>query len=298
MTAHYPAETETLFSTLLNAVTVVVVTHESAHCLRALDSLLSQCGEVIISDNGSGDGTPEQATRLWPHARVLAHSRNLGFGAANNRALEQVCTPFAFLLNPDCEISVAGLTALLQTAHELPSSAVLAPQLVSASGKAEVNYRWPQTLWVSRGPAASGPVCVGFVCGAAMLLRMSSFQELGFFDEQFFLYYEDDDLCLRLFNAHLNLVVVPAVRAVHHSRGSVRGAAPWRHEFGRGFHHAQSKLIFARKYRSLTEAARLRRWLLLTTAVSLPLRALLFSPKLLARMLGRWRGLLSWRAND
>ncbi|MDO9252945.1 MULTISPECIES: glycosyltransferase family 2 protein [Comamonadaceae] len=298
MTAYNPAEAEPLFSMSLNAVTVVVVTHESAHCLRALDSLLSRCGEVIISDNGSGDGTPEQATRRWPHARVLAHGRNLGFGAANNKALEQVRTPFAFLLNPDCEISVAGLTELLHFADELPASAVLAPQLVSVSGKAEINYRWPQTLWVSRGPAASGPACVGFVCGAAMLLRMSCFQDIGFFDEQFFLYYEDDDLCLRLFNAHLNLVVVPSVRAVHHSRGSVRGAAPWRHEFGRGFHHAQSKLIFARKYRSLADTAKLRRWLLFTTAASLPFRALLFSPKLLARMLGRWRGLLSWRADD
>ncbi len=280
----------------LDAITVVVVTRESAHCLPALNALLSRCPNVIVSDNGSDDGTARTARQLWPHAIVLDHGRNLGFGAANNRALARVQTPFAFLLNPDCEIELNGLETLLDMAAELPLAAVLAPQLVGASGKPEINYRWPQTFWAPGGPGASGPVCVGFVCGAAMLLRMASFREVGFFDEQFFLYYEDDDLCLRLFNAKLNIVVVPAVQAVHHSRGSVRGASPWRHEYARGFHHAQSKLQFATKYRSREEAQRLRRWLLLTTSLGLPLRALVFSPKLLARMFGRWRGLIGWRA--
>lgn len=89
---------------------------------------------------------------------------------------------------------------------------------------------------------------------------------------------------------------MPAVQAIHHSRGSVRGASPWRHEYARGFHHAQSKLQFATKYRSREEALRLRRWLLVTTTLGLPLRAIVFSPKLLARMFGRWRGLIGWRA--
>jgi N-acetylglucosaminyl-diphospho-decaprenol L-rhamnosyltransferase len=280
----------------LDTVTVIVVTRESAHCLPALNALLSHCPNVIVSDNGSADGTATGARRLWPHAIVLEHGRNLGFGAANNRALARVQTPFALLLNPDCEIERDGLLTLLTMAAELPKAAVLAPQLVSASGKLEINYRWPQTLWAPRGPSASGPTCVGFVCGAAMLFRMASFREIGFFDEQFFLYYEDDDLCLRLFNAGQSIVVVPSVLATHHSRGSVRGASPWRHEYARGFHHAQSKLQFATKYRSREEAQRLRRWLLTTTTLGLPLRAIVFSPKLLARMFGRWRGLIDWRA--
>ncbi|MEZ5701987.1 MAG: hypothetical protein R3E42_08550 [Burkholderiaceae bacterium] len=79
---------------------------------------------------------------------------------------------------------------------------------------------------------------------------------MGYFDEHFFLYYEDDDLCLRLFNEHRPIVVQPSVKAVHHSRGSVRGANPWRSEYGRGFHHAQSKLIFAKKHQSGAKALR------------------------------------------
>ncbi len=279
----------------LSSVTIIVVTYNSAHCLAALHPLLQQAPHVVVSDNASGDGTAAQAQALWPHATVLAHDRNLGFGAANNRALARVNTPFALLLNPDCELSHEQLAQLLAAADQFPEAAMLAPQLVDAKGHPEVNYRWPSTLWPSKGPGATGPTSVGFVCGAAMLLRMSACQPTGFFDETFFLYYEDDDLCLCFFKAGLPMVVVPSVQALHRSRGSVKGASPWRSEYWRGYHHAQSKLIFARKHSSAAAAERLRRQLIWQTALVLPLRVLLFSPKLIARMWGRFNALTQWK---
>ena len=205
----------------LRQVTVVMVTHHSAHCLANQNGLLGHCPNIIISDNASNDNTPTLAKALWPHAKVLTHPLNLGFGAANNRALDLVSTPFAFLLNPDCAITPEAIVALITAANDMPEAALVAPQLLGAKGKLELNYRWPKTLWSSKGPGANGPTCVGFVCGAAMLFRIDKFASLGFFDETFFLYYEDDDLCLRLFNAHLPVVLVPEVQAVHSSRGSV-----------------------------------------------------------------------------
>ncbi|MDO8903945.1 glycosyltransferase family 2 protein [Hydrogenophaga sp.] len=279
-------------------VTVVVVTHESAHCIAELDGLLGSCPHVIVSDNASADGTPTLARQRWPRARVLEHERNLGFGAANNRALALVQTPFALLLNPDCELSAEGLGTLLMAARNMVDAALFAPQLASPTGKLEVNYRWPKTVWNSIGPPATGMTCVGFVCGAAMLLRMERFQQIGFFDERFFLYYEDDDLCLRLFQAGLAMVLVPEVKAIHRSRSSSKGSRPWRNEYSRGFHHAQSKLTFTAKHRSIAEALQLRRKLLVTTSVALPIRMLAFVPRLVARMLGRWRGLKSWKIDD
>lgn len=130
-----------------------------------------------------------------------------------------------------------------------------------------------------------------------MLLRMERMTTVGFFDERFFLYYEDDDLCLRLFQAKLPMVLFPQVKVLHRSRGSVRGRSPWRSEYLRGYHHAQSKLIFLNKHESLQAAKRLQRQLILTTTLALPLRVILFSPKLVARMWGRWRGLLEWNAS-
>nr|WP_315236516.1 glycosyltransferase family 2 protein [uncultured Limnohabitans sp.] len=278
-------------------VTIVVVTYNSAHCLPMLAPLLSVCPNVVISDNGSDDDTAINVKALLPHAKLLAHGRNLGFGAANNRALDQVETPFALLLNPDCEMTPQALQELLAAAEDFNDAAVLAPQLMASEVKAEVNYRWPTAYWLSRGPAAEGPLCVGFVCGAVMLLRMERMAMTGFFDEQFFLYYEDDDLCLRLFQAKLPMVLCPQVKVLHRSRGSVRGKSPWRSEYLRGYHHAQSKLIFLNKHESLQAAKRLQRQLIWTTTLALPLRVILFSPKLVARMWGRLLGLLEWNAS-
>lgn len=274
-------------------VTIVVVTYNSAHCLPMLAPLLSVCPNVVISDNGSDDDTAVKAQTLWPQAKVLAHGRNLGFGAANNRALALVKTPFALLLNPDCELSGLNLQQLLAVAGQFPNAALLAPQLIDTKGQLEVNYRWPSTVWSSKGPEASGPACVGFVCGAAMLVRMSVCRSTGFFDEAYFLYYEDDDLCLRFFNAGLPMVLVPSVQALHRSRGSVKGKSPWRSEYWRGYHHAQSKLIFSAKHTSPEAAQRLRRKLIWQTALTLPFRVMFFSPKLIARMWGRLMGVLA-----
>lgn len=275
---------------LLDEVTIIVVTYHSAHCLDVLAGLLDHCPHVIISDNGSHDETVTLAQSRWPHARVLSHERNLGFGAANNRALEQVQTPFALLLNPDCELSPAALQTLMQGIHAFPDAAMVAPQLQDSGGRLEVNYRWPSTHWAPQGPAAQGPLCVGFLCGAALLLRLSAFVGHGFFDEDFFLYYEDDDLCLRLFNARLPMLLLPDVVAIHRSRGSVRGRSPWRSEYWRGYHHAQSKIRFASKHLSIEAARRQRLRLIWQTALALPLRSLLFSPRHVARMWGRLRG--------
>lgn len=280
---------------LLDQVTVVLVTYHSAHCLDALDALLAHCPHVVISDNGSSDGTSAQARARWPRATVLEHGRNLGFGTANNRALAQVKTPFAFLLNPDCEVTPDGLRALVRAAHDMPQVAIVAPQLQGEPGRPDVNYRWPNVLWKSTGPGADAPACVGFVVGAAMLFRLERFDGVGFFDERFFLYYEDDDLCLRLFQARRPIVVWPAVAAVHRARGSVKGSRPWKSEYLRGYHHAQSKLIYTAKHRSLAQARRQRWRVLAGTTLALPLRAIAWSPRLLARMAGRWMGLLRWR---
>ena len=286
------ADTETL-----NQVTAVIVTYNSAHCLPTLGAALTAFQNIIIVDNGSDDDCASKTSTYLPQAYVLALPNNLGFGAANNRALAQVQTPFALLLNPDCEITPEAVQQLLHTAAQWPDAAMVAPQLRQPNGQAEVNYRWPHLLWSSRGPAITeGPACVGFVCGAAMLLRMSAFDG-QFFDERFFLYYEDDDLCTRLFNKRRAMIIDPSATAVHRSRGSVKGKSPLRSEYLRGYHHAQSKLIYASKYQSTEQAMAQRRKLLWQTALALPMRLLAYNPRLISRMWGRFKGVLKWKAS-
>jgi N-acetylglucosaminyl-diphospho-decaprenol L-rhamnosyltransferase len=283
-----------LFDPRLQDVTVIIVTYNSRHCISDLASGLARFAHVIFSDNASQDGSAAQARANAPHAKVLEHARNLGFGVANNLALAQVQTPFALLLNPDCELHADQAAALLEMAKSHPEAAIIAPQLLHKDRSIDVNYRWPSNYWRPVGEiAAQAPCSVGFVTGAVMLFRLDQFRTTGFFDEDFFLYYEDDDLCLRLFNAKKSIIVAPQVQWLHASRGSVRGNKPYRAEYWRGYHHAQSKIIFARKHRSKGEASRLRWQTWLLALLAMPFRLLLPSPKLVARLWGRVVGL--WR---
>jgi len=276
----------------LHEVTVILVTYNSAHCIPMLMQCLRSVPNIYIVDNGSKDDTVQVIKRHLPHAVLLAQKRNLGFGAANNIALAQVRTQYALLLNPDCIISVSQVEQLVQAAHEWPQAAMFAPQLLDRQERVDVNYRWPHRFWHPKcNELASAPCSTGFVTGAVMLFRMSVMKGVGFFDEHFFLYYEDDDLCMRVFQAKQGILVLPQVQVLHASRGSVRGADVKSAEYWRGFHHAQSKIKFARKYEGEATANILRKRVLIAAWLSLPLRLLWPSPKHIGRLWGRISGL-------
>ncbi len=275
----------------LHDITVIVVTFNSAHCISGLGDALGDFGQLIVVDNGSDDDTVEQVRRQLPGARLIANAINVGFGAANNSALAMVTTSHAVLINPDCLPDPTFAPRLLEAAAQFPDAAIIAPHLIRRSGELELSYRWPDGVWRSGGPKASGPCCVGFVSGASMLLNMAVMRDVGFFDETFFLYYEDEDLCQRVFNRRLQIIVVPEIQLTHLSRGSVKGRHPLRSEFIRGYHHAQSKLLFEHKHVS-TDSARRLRWKTLGLALmTLVPRLLLPQPKYLARLVGRIVGL-------
>lgn len=277
-------------------VTVIVVTYNSAHCISGLAQVLATLPHVVIVDNASNDDTIGAAVRALPNAIVLRNERNLGFGAANNLALRQAHTRYALLLNPDCLPTPELLGQLLTVAEQNPQAAIIAPHLVRRNGEIEVSYRWPGSLWRSQGPAAEGICCVGFVCGAVMLFNLAVMQPADFFDEDFFLYYEDEDLCQRLFNQKKQILVAPHVTVIHLSRGSVRGNHPLRAEFYRGYHHVQSKLIFTGKHLGRQHAARLRRKTLLLALAAVVPRLLVPVPRYVARLFGRICGLWAHRA--
>lgn len=277
----------------LAQITAVVVTYNSAHCAARLGHQLAPWPHIIVVDNGSDDATPAAVRARLPQAQVLELGRNRGFGAANNAALARVTTPYALLVNPDCAVDAEHARALLATLQAWPGAAIVVPQLVDDAGAAQLNYGWVRYQWASRGPGAEGVACVAHACGAAMLLRLSALPGRDWFDARFFLYYEDEDLCLRLTRAGKPVLVDPAVRVAHANRGSVRGPRPLRVEWGRGYHHARSKILFTAKHRGSRLAARQRRRALAAACGLLLLRVFAPSPKHVARVWGRIQGLWS-----
>jgi N-acetylglucosaminyl-diphospho-decaprenol L-rhamnosyltransferase len=276
----------------LDQVTVIIVTYDSAHCIAELSHALASMRYITVVDNASRDDTTGEVARLIPHAQVIVNPANLGFGAANNLGLDSVSTPYALLLNPDCLITPNNIARLIQTANDFPNAAVVAPQLLDDKGNPQINYGWPRFAWKSRGAGADAPVSVGNACAAAWLLRCTG--QSWRFDTDFFLYYEDEDLCLRVQKAHQEVVIEPRSTAVHVNRGSVRGSSPWRTEWGRGFHHSRSKILFQCKHKGLKLAQQTRRLALMLGVVEVMLRLLLLRPYLIARSAGRLAGM--WHA--
>ena len=275
----------------LAQITAVIVTFNSAHCVADLAQQLQGWPHVTVVDNGSADDTVARVRAALPQARVIALPANRGFGTANNLGFAAASTPYCLMINPDCALDGTHARALWQTAQAWPQAAIVVPQLTGSDGALQLNYGWIRQWWSARGPGAEGVACVGNACGAAMLLRMAQAPQGGWFDERFFLYYEDEDMCLRLLQERKPVVIDPAIRVGHSNRGSVRGARPWRFEYVRGFHHARSKVLFTAKHAGSAAARKHRAQALAGAVALLALRVFAPSPKHVARLWGRIRGL-------
>jgi GT2 family glycosyltransferase len=278
----------------LGDVTVIVVTFNSAHCVPLLSDFLIDSKYVIFIDNGSTDKTIQIIGEYLPNAMVVRNVNNEGFGAAANRALALVETKFAFLVNPDCIAEKCMIERMLESANQFPDAAILAPQIVDRTGSPELNYRWSRTKWKSTGPKADGPCCAGFLSGAAMLFNIENMKHTGFFDERFFLYYEDEDLCERVFALRKPMVLIPSVRITHLSRSSVKGKFPLRFEYLRGFHHAQSKFLYISKHFGIVEARSLGRRIFFLAVLEFIGRVFFPTPRYLARVSGRIVGTVAF----
>ncbi len=277
----------------LARVTVVLATYHSGHCAADLERCLSGFPHVIVVDNASSDDTVAQVSQHLPQAQVLLNDRNLGFGTANNRGVWAATTEFVLLLNPDCVIDADAVATLLQTAQRYPKAALVAPQLINRQGKQDLSYCWTPTTWAAQGPGAEADTCVGFASGACMLIRREAMVRVHGFDEDFFLYQEDTDLCLRLARQCGELILSPHARVTHLSRGSSSGKARFKAEYLRGYHHIQSKFLFDFKHQGLqvTTARRWRYGLIaaLEMLARLPMADLARAMRVMGRMMGALR---------
>ncbi|GAB3064821.1 glycosyltransferase family 2 protein [Stenotrophomonas tumulicola] len=229
-------------------LTVVCVTYNSGPVLSALAATLARFLHVVIVDNGSGDDTVAQIRQQIPHARVIVRPDNAGFGVANNEGLRRIETEYALLLNPDCQIEPEAVALLAQTLDAHPDVGIVAPQ-------GWRNRTVPQKSW---RPAFFRPQPAGryqvpdqlmvadWLHGSCQLVRTQAFTAIGGFDPAFFLYYEDDDLCLRMQQAGWRCMLQPAAKALH--PGGVSSAPSARTTFIKQFHYARSRQIALQRY--------------------------------------------------
>jgi GT2 family glycosyltransferase len=220
---------------------VVVVNYNAGgHLLACLTSVLAMAGdaslEVVVVDNASRDGSARAAAERFPEVRVIETGTNRGFAAGVNVGLRTTTAPFAFVLNPDAEVTVGTLGALVKLARERPRAGLIGPLIRSADGSLYPSGRTFPSVVQAVGHAFVGPFdpsnrwtdaytmsgwdrtterSVDWVSGSAMLLRRAALDQIGLLDEGFFLYGEELDLCTRLRDGEWDVVFTPEVEVTH-----------------------------------------------------------------------------------
>ncbi len=272
MTAPAPASSRVL---------VQVVTHQSASWVPSLAGQLRAFPRVVVADNASADGTAEALRTVLPQARVLALPENLGFGAAHLLAAKAGLmawpdTDFLLLLNPDCALAPGALEVLVARLEAQPSLGAVSPALFHDDGAPQATHGPAFFHGASRAHGSVGGPAE-WLSGACLLVRREAWDAVGGFDPRYFLFYEDDDLCLRLQRAGWGCWYEPAARATH-ARGT--GSQPsWRGLARKAFHLARSKRLALQTWVGRAAAWRFRLKTAAGAVVAVPLFLLLLQPR-------------------
>jgi len=213
----------------LTDVSISLVNTNSRELLLAcLESLRGVDAEVVVLDNASEDGSAEAVRERFPDVRVIAQRHRAGFGANHNTVIRATTGRYVYVLNEDTTSADWGLDRMAAYLDEHPRVAALGPRLVYADGRLQDSaWRFPAPAVAALGLLTLGRAGVtqsdgdeirdvDWVMGAAMLLRREALEQVGLFDEEFFIYSEETDLCRRFRDAGWDVRLLPGVTVVHH----------------------------------------------------------------------------------
>jgi N-acetylglucosaminyl-diphospho-decaprenol L-rhamnosyltransferase len=231
-------------------LTIITVSYNTrdllVDCLESALAGLAQSGldgDVWVVDNASADGSAETVRQRFPSVSLVAHDENIGFAAGNNLALQamgfgtQAKPRHVLFLNPDTRVAGDALGALVRFLDRTPSAGAAGARLIHGDGgfqhsafafpglaqifldffplhhrllDSRLNGRYPRELYES-----GRPFPVDHPLGAALMVRGDTLAQVGGFDEQYFMYCEEIDLCRRIKKAGWEIYCVPAAEVVH-----------------------------------------------------------------------------------
>jgi GT2 family glycosyltransferase len=258
----------------LAPLSIVIVAYQSGEFLQRCLIAAADCSpELVVVDNGSPEGETRALCAAFANVRLIERARNEGFGSAANAGVAATTGRWVLLLNPDAWPMDDAVERLVRFAEEEPRLGAAGPLLFDAEGRPQRSTIRPPVSALALASWAAFPRTVSrlyglwrggrqtphegeFLQASALLLRREAFEEVGGFDEQFFMYGEDADLCARLRDAGWGVAVCGEARFVHVGGGST-GAEGER----MAIELLRSWLRLIAKRKSLRDAERARRWL-------------------------------------
>ncbi len=220
---------------------IIVTWNVKELLLRTLAHLPAACApltwEAIVVDNASHDGSEQAVAAAFPATTYIFDADNPGYARANNRGLSRAQGDFLLLLNPDTEPAPGALAALVRFLQEQSRAGIVGPALILPNGEPQpyafgddptprylARRNWAR-LW-RRGHlhdwGATTAATVDWVSGACLLARRAVYEQIGGLDEAMFMYFEDNEWCLRTRRAGWQVWRMPAAQVVHIGGQSLR----------------------------------------------------------------------------
>lgn len=223
---------------------IIIINYNSTdYTLRCIDSVKDKLNSfknrIVVIDNNSVDN-PDRILEKYPDINLSINSKNLGFGKAINLALEKTTSEYIILLNPDSLVLDHSFYTILNYLNENTQIAVAGPKILDGDGRLQGSARRFPTIWTSmfgrKSPLTklfpnnpitkreficfngqkSKPQTVDWISGACMVIRRKAIMQVGGFDDGFFMYWEDADLCKRLKDAGWSIIYYPQTQVYHH----------------------------------------------------------------------------------
>lgn len=231
-------------------ISVIIVSYNTCEltlqCLTSLfkipDAKIDK--EVIVVDNGSTDGSPNQIQKKFSQVNFIPNAQNRGFAQANNQGIRASTGDFILLLNSDAEIIEPDTLTRLIAAHDQHAASaspdcLIVPRLLNSDHTDQASvFNLPtisnaiRQYWFNQSgayekylPSSSRPVRVEAAVMAAMLIPRSVLNVVGLLDESYFMYYEDLEFCRRVRQRGFSIIYIPDIQIMHHHGASGKSVA-------------------------------------------------------------------------
>lgn len=255
----------------MKEITIIIVSYNVEKLLRrCIESIYrtaeSKFFDIIVVDNNSRDNSVDMVRRTFPKVKLIQSDVNLGFSGANNLALRQVSTKYLLFLNPDTIVRNNAIKELMMFLDTNQNVGGVGPKIVNPDGSLQVSCKklpgfvdalvyissigraWPRIKMFRAGGLPNFDYQraqkVERIPGACLMVRKEIFSDNEFFDERYFLYTEDTDLCMRMKINHWDVYYLSTAEVVHYGGQSSGRNGRWQESR----EMLKSRLKYRRKY--------------------------------------------------
>lgn len=259
-------------------VSIIIVSYNTedlvGNCIRSVLAEEDCRKEIFVVDNGSSDDSVAYLQKVFPMVFLVANEENRGFAAANNQVLHQCQGKYIFFLNPDTKLVRGALRAILSYMESSPHVGLAGTRLIDPDG----TLQWSKSdqylgQEYTQDELSGLPGSIACVIGASMIVRADLMKKIGGFDEDFFLYGEDQDICLRVRKHGYEVGYIDEAVIIHSGGQSERNTTP----LGVWDKKIRAEHIFYRKHYYPETVKRINRekmfkawWRIIMLTLSLP----------------------------